>query len=163
MVNCVADFINSDFINTDRPAVIFFDGIKSINNPKKNMSFNELFLFSKKSQALLKNMGLEKGDTVLLFEKPVPDLYGFIIGALGLGVKLLVVEPWMPGKHFDSILKKHRPKALMAGTLGRIVLKKSVEIKKVANRFSMDDVRSINSTDEFHLEDLEEGSPALVS
>ena len=99
-MNCVSELINSDHIKSERPAVVFFKNLKSIQNKRLNMSFSEIYDVSLKAQSLLLNKGISKGDCVILFEKPEPALYAFIIGALGLGVKLLVVEPWMPKESF---------------------------------------------------------------
>lgn len=162
-MNCVSELINSDHIRSERPAVVFFKNLKSIQNKRLNMSFSQIYDVSLKAQSLLLNKGISKGDCVILFEKPEPALYAFIIGALGLGVKLLVVEPWMPKEKFSGILKKHQPKAALAGKLGKIILSRIPQFKNVGICFSIQDILSTASASVFHIEEMKETDPAIVS
>ena len=118
-MNCVLEYFNSDVIHSNRPAIIFYNGRKSLTDPKRICSFKKLTKLTRIAQNYLTQRGIKRGDKVLLFEKPTPELYAMIVGALGMGVKLMIIEPWMPGAHFDFLLKKHRPKALFSGMLGR--------------------------------------------
>ena len=113
-MNCVLDYLNSEISTSARPAIIFYSGLKSLRNPDLRCNFNELTELAKKAGSYLDQEGICRGDKVILFEKPTPGLYGFIIGALARGVKLMIIEPWLPGTHFDYIIKKHKPKAILS-------------------------------------------------
>ena len=105
-MNCVLEYLNSSVCKSDRTAVIFYDGNKSLENPNLRCSFSELTELAEKCANYLDSKNIQKGDKIILFERPTPGLYGFIIGALARGVKLMIIEPWMPGAHFDYIIKK---------------------------------------------------------
>ena len=79
-----------------------------------------------------------------MFEKPTPDLYACIIGALGMGLKILLIEPWMPSYKFQEIFKKYKPKAVVAGFLGKLILKNLKKIEGVSY-FSSGEINDFES------------------
>ena len=131
-MNCLENYLRSAHVKSDKPAVIFFKGLHSL---QKATSFNELYEKSLTAQKYLLDNGYKKGDALLLFESPTADLYAFILASLGLGVRLLIIEPWMKGEAINNILLKIQPRGIMTGTLGKLVLSKSKEAKKIPHQF----------------------------
>ena len=85
-----------------------------------------------------------------------------IIGALGMGVKLMIIEPWMPGAHFDFLLKKHQPKAFLSGMLGRGFLLKSKEVSQIPARLSIKEMLSY-SEGELIIADVDPSDEAILT
>jgi len=161
-MNCVLEYFNSDVINSNRPAIIFYNGRKSLDDPSRICSFKKLTKLTRIAQNYLTQRGIKRGDKVLLFEKPTPELYAMIIGALGMGVKLMIIEPWMPGGHFNFLLKKHRPKALLSGMLGRGFLLKSKEVSQIPVRLSIKEMLSY-SEGELIIADVDPSEEAILT
>lgn len=162
-MNCVSELISSDHILSDRPAVVFFKSLKSIQDKRLNMSFKEVYQTSLKVQSFLIQNNIKKDDCIILFEKPEPALYSFIIGSLGLGVTLLVVEPWMPKEKFNGILKKYKPKAVLTGRLGKIILSRLKEYKNIHLKFSIESILNYEPAESFSTIDMDESDSAIVS
>jgi acyl-coenzyme A synthetase/AMP-(fatty) acid ligase len=132
-VNCLENYLKTSHVKSERPAIVFFKGLHSL---QKATSFKTLYQDAVKAQKYLKDHNFKKGDSLLLFEEPSAKLYAFILGAMGLGVKLLIVEPWMKGNAINEVLKKIAPKGMMTSTLGKIVLIKANEVKKIPHQFN---------------------------
>lgn len=135
-VNCLDNYLKNNFIHSDQKAIVFYEGLKSLNNPKDSISFEELYQRVIKAQKLLQSKNLQKGDTLLLFEAPTPNLYAIILGALGLGLKLMIIEPWMKADKINLLLKKIQPQALLTKGLGKLVLARAKETKNIKHKFN---------------------------
>jgi acyl-coenzyme A synthetase/AMP-(fatty) acid ligase/4-hydroxybenzoate polyprenyltransferase len=132
-VNCLENYLKTPHVKSDKPAIIFFKGLHSLQKAK---SFKELYIDAVNAQKYLKKQSFKKGDSLLLFEEPSPGLYAFILASIGLGVKLLIVEPWMKGDAINSVLKKISPKGIMTTPLGSLVLSRAKESKKIPHKFN---------------------------
>ena len=161
-MNCVLEYLNSSVCKSDRTAVIFYDGNKSLENPNLRCSFSELTELAEKCANYLDSKNIQKGDKIILFERPTPGLYGFIIGALARGVKLMIIEPWMPGAHFDYIIKKHRPKAILSGLIGRGVLLKSKEVSQIPVRLTIKEMNQYRAI-KLKIEDVKNEDEAILT
>ena len=74
-MNCVLDYLTSEVSISDRPAIIFYSGKKSLNNPELRCNFNELTELAKKAGAYLEEEGIKRGDKVILFERRLRALW----------------------------------------------------------------------------------------
>ncbi|MCO4755609.1 MAG: AMP-binding protein, partial [Bacteriovoracaceae bacterium] len=135
-MNCVQAYFDSDFLHDDRAAIIFFKGIKSLKNPRSNISFSKLSANASKAQNALHALGFKKGDVILLFESPSPDMYAMIMAMLASGIKLMIVEPWMPIKNINSIIEQIRPKGFMSGVIGRAWGLRTKSLRQIPTKFT---------------------------
>jgi len=140
-MNCLENYLATAHVRSDKPAIIFFKGLHSL---EKSTSFNELYINATKAQTYLINNGYKKGDSLLLFEQPGANLYAFILAAMGLGVKLLIIEPWMKGSAINEVLKKIEPKGMMTNGLGKLVLLKAKRSKNIQHKFNSKVLESIS-------------------
>ena len=62
----------------------------------------------------------------------------------------------MPKEKFSGILKKHQPKAALAGKLGKIILSRVPQFKNVEICFSIQDILNTTSASVFHIEEMKE-------
>ena len=60
------------------------------------VSFEQLRRGAASAQQLCRRFQVKRGDGVLLFDAVSPRLYAAIIGIMGLGAHVILVEPWMP-------------------------------------------------------------------
>jgi acyl-coenzyme A synthetase/AMP-(fatty) acid ligase len=84
------------------------------------VSFEALGILTRRAQAMLRAKGIGRGDHVLLFAMPGPRLYAMIMGILGLGATVMLVEPWMSIDRVDHVVRTTKPKAFYAGLIGRL-------------------------------------------
>ncbi len=84
------------------------------------VSFEAMGILTRRAQAMLRRQGIGHGDHVLLFTLPGPRLYAMIMGILGLGATVMLVEPWMPIDRVDHVVRTTKPKAFYAGLIGRL-------------------------------------------
>lgn len=160
-MNCLENYLKTAHVRSEKPAIIFFKGLHCL---QKSTSFEELYQKTLKAQAYLKENNYKKGDALLLFESPTADLYAFILASLGLGVRLLIIEPWMKGKSINNILLRIKPRGIMTGNLGKLVLRKSKEAKKIPHSFQSKVIQdSTNKLDEIIVENMDPNDHAILT
>jgi acyl-CoA synthetase (AMP-forming)/AMP-acid ligase II len=84
------------------------------------VSFGELGALVAAAQAELTRSSVGPGDCVLLMDFPGPGLFSALLAILGLGATCILVEPWMPVREIDHVLRIKRPKVFVANAFGRI-------------------------------------------
>ena len=160
-MNCLHNYLKSYHVKSERPAIVFFKGLDSLNN---STSFKELYHKTLVAQQYLKKQGYKRGDALMLFEAPTANLYAFILASLGLGVRLLIVEPWMSGKNINNILKKIKPKGLMTSSLGKIILLKSDQARRISHKFNSSVINNLKSTQkEIQVEEMDPDDHAILT
>ncbi|MEX1100246.1 MAG: AMP-binding protein, partial [Bacteriovoracaceae bacterium] len=164
-MNCVESYFQSSFSGSSRPAIVFFDGIKALSNSRKNISFKKLTKNSIKAQRFLKSKGFNKGDAILLFEAPSPDMYAMILAMLASGIQIILVEPWMPLKNINKIIAQVRPKGFMSGAIGKLWGARSKEIRRVPVWFSSSKLneQSLSAADEIQIEKMGPHALAILT
>jgi olefin beta-lactone synthetase len=128
-LNGVSPVLRSIEKYPDRPALIF---------PKCDIaSFGDVEVQATRYQKRLKSYGLKKGDTVLLGETPEPRLFSFVLAALGLGIAVAVIEPWMPLARIEAVVQGLKPKLFLTGVLGRFWGLRVASIRAIPNWTSL--------------------------
>ncbi|MFK7823300.1 MAG: AMP-binding protein [Oligoflexales bacterium] len=126
-------------------------------------SFRELEVIARKTQALLLEKGVQKGDHVLLFIPLSPMLYGTIIGLAAMGVSIVLVEPWMPVAKINRLIGKIRPKAFITGSLGMLWGMRSQGVRNIPlwlKERSIDQMIGIN---DLKIEEQLDEAPAIIT
>lgn len=164
-MNCVERYFRSEFCHDTRPAIVFFDGISSLNNEKKTVSFQQLTRNAIRAQVVLRNKGLGKGDAVLLFESPSPNMYAMLLGMLALGIRIMLVEPWMPLKKIDRLIQSVGPKGFMAGRIGKMWGLRSRQCRKIEYWFTSGELQKVtlDETKEVHIERMDPDDNAIMT
>jgi len=145
-MNCVDILFQNDLLNQNRPGIIYFDNINSLKNPQKNVSFKEFGLLVGLAQKKLLEMKVDQNDSALIFELPSPGLYAVITALLALGIKVLLVEPWLPVSEINHIIEKVRPKIFVRKFSGKIFSLRFSSIRKIPFQLSTDDFFKAQST-----------------
>lgn len=126
------------------------------------LSFSDIEILARKAQSLAQKFRLTEKDSVLVALTPSPILYGLIMGLMGLGVKIVFIEPWLPLERINHILRETKPKLFFSGTLGRIWGVRSQEIRNIPHWPSPGDIESANFKNDLIVQDLPEDHPAFV-
>jgi acyl-coenzyme A synthetase/AMP-(fatty) acid ligase len=161
-MNCVQAFFDNPILKTDQDAIIFYKNTKSLTDAKTRVSFYGLHSLIKKAQHYFIENNYKKGDTILLFESPTPTLYATIIAGLALGIRFLVIEPWMNRHGFNSILSNHKTKAIMTNQLGKLVLFKSKSARQIPT-FNSKNIQNSQKVESIKIIDIDHDDPALMT
>lgn len=146
-MNCVNSFYIHANQTPNRPAIAYLS--KKINlksNLNNFISFHDLKVKSLKANALLESKNIKRGDAILLFETPNINLYALIIACLSQGIKILLVEPWLPVKNINAIIKKIAPKALVSSGIAKFLSYRSEEIRSIKFKFASSRLNSMSKT-----------------
>lgn len=109
-VNCVSLFLEQARARGPSPALwLPGEGVTT---------YAELRRIAVRAQHLADTAGVRAGDRVLLLESLGAPLYGAVIGLLGMGATVLLVEPWMPVARLEQVVASAAPRAFLSGCLG---------------------------------------------
>jgi olefin beta-lactone synthetase len=162
-MNTVEGFFVQAEKHPEKIAIVFFDGKSDAFSSQKVTTFKEMLVLVSKSQRLIKEKGLGQEDFVLLFEEPSAKLYAFIIAALSLGVKLLVVEPWLPLSHINELINKIKPKGFLSKGLAKIVAYRAKTIRDIELKFSTKDIDLYKENESIEIKPMKEEDLAFLS
>lgn len=112
---------------------------------EKVLSFADVEKQATRYQSRLKSLGLTKGDVVLLGAAPEPRIFGFVLAALGLGIAVAVIEPWMPLQKINSVVEGLRPKLFLTGLPGRLWGLRVAGIRAIPKWMSLDALDNASS------------------
>lgn len=139
--------------------------IHLIGKRKPAVTFSELRDLSACSQENWRKLGLKAGDPVLFFYPLSIELYAAIIGALGLGLPVILVEPWMPISRIEKIVEMMQPKAFFTHWIGRLWGSRVSGIRKIPHWVSSSKLfsRSALSTPPFETAQVDPDALGIVS
>lgn len=115
-------------------------------------------------QCRFKSAGCQQGSRVLVAAQPSHELYAALVGLLGLGATVYVVEPWMPVERINRALTKLSVDLFVANTLGFIWGSRAKVIRQIPRWISA----TIHEHNSNKIEDLEicerdSDDPAVVT
>lgn len=111
-MNCIELFLQHANEDPHKPAIWMPDGSLT--------TYGELKQYAANMQGLCSKLHLQRGDGVLIFDWPSPRLYSAIIGLLGLGCHVVLIEPWMPLPLINRAVSLVQPKLFLTHFLGRV-------------------------------------------
>ncbi len=162
-MNCVSSFYSSKSNSSDRPAIVFFDGINSLSKTKRATSFKEFHEKTLKAQQYLLKNGFTKDDTILLMEMPSPNFFAFIIASLSLGIKILIIEPWLSLDKITKIIERTKPKGFMTALFGRVWGIRSKAVRNIPNWFNSSVLNSYSASKEPTIEQMDDQANAIIT
>lgn len=125
-------------------------------------SFRDLERLSARVQTLMNKHGVTTGDSVLVALTPSPMLYSIICGLMGLGVRIVFIEPWLSLDRVNHVIRDTRPKLFISGLLGKVWGVRSAEIRKISKWISPLDILNIQYENKFQVVDLSPEHHAFV-
>ncbi len=153
-VNCIELFLDQSRDKPDKPA---------LRMPgKAPVTFRDLRVTAGKFQALCRRNGVGPGDSVLLFEGIGPRLYGAILGILGMGASVVLLEPWMKVASIRMIMETVQPRLFLTSRLGRLWGLRLPSVKALPAWAGTGAAAREVTGAEFRLESVPEETPAAM-
>lgn len=106
---------------------------KKPGDPKGSATYGELLNQAGRIQSSLLRANIGPGDSVLLFTQPGPELFASVIAILGLGASVLLIEPFMPIRKIEGVIKHTRPKVFLSSFLGKVWGLRVPAVRKIPN------------------------------
>ncbi len=125
------------------------------------LSFRDILTLSSQVQSRMNELGLTKDDSVLVAITPSPLLYGIICGLMGMGVRILFIEPWLSLDRISHVVESIKPKVFISGLIGKMWGGRSRAIRQIPHWLGPSEFQS-SSTGSFIVEDLSEAHHAFV-
>lgn len=126
------------------------------------LSFRDIELISSKVQALVKNYRLNSGDSVLVAITPSPILYGVICGLMGLGVRIIFIEPWLSLDRIQHVIQETKPKMFLSGLIGKVWGMRSSAIRSIPHWISAGEIMSTHAPNSFEVKNLSDDHHAFI-
>ncbi len=99
-----------------------------------------------------------------MFEAPSPNMYAMILAMLSMGLQIMLVEPWTPLEKLNSIIRAVRPKAFMAGLIGKAWGVRSREIRTVPIWFKSSELeKTLTELQEMPIEEMGPDDNAILT
>jgi acyl-CoA synthetase (AMP-forming)/AMP-acid ligase II/4-hydroxybenzoate polyprenyltransferase len=117
-------------------------------------SFQQIRDLSAKVQELMKAHHIGQEDSILLAIAPSPEMYAFVCAMLGLGVRIIFIEPWLKIERINEVILTIKPKVFISGPLGKIWGMRSKAIRQIPIWLSPHDAQDIPVTPKFIVRDL---------
>ena len=84
-----------------------------------DVTYEQLLTLAASMQTGLMSLRFEPGDTLLLALRPSPETYALYCAVLGLGGRLMFLEPWLDVHSIDYAVQMARPKLLVTSAVLR--------------------------------------------
>ena len=127
------------------------------------LPFDELLTLCRRAQSLCLSYGLQAGDRVLFAGSLDSSLYALVLGIMGLGASVVLVEPWMPMEHIRHVVNLAQPKIFFAGTFGKLWGMRVAEIRKIPHWVSTGKVFRQSASAPFHIESVDGEAPGIIT
>jgi len=84
-----------------------------------------------RAQATFRKQGIKVNSQVLVAVPPSIELYAGLMALMGLGAKIIFIEPWLTLDRIDHVLKTTKPEFFFTSFLGKLWGLRSAEIRKI--------------------------------
>jgi acyl-coenzyme A synthetase/AMP-(fatty) acid ligase len=154
-MNCVSLFLAQARQNPSKMALWL---------PEEGVTtFGELKRLASSAQALAISKGIGPGDTVLLLEGLGSRLYAAVIGILGLGATVILVEPWMPVKKINHVIESVKPKLFLSGLFGKLWGARVRSVRKIPHWVTASKINHMKTSADFQIQEVDEGVPGIIT
>ena len=153
-MNCVELFTEQEREKSELPALWMPD--------QGLTTFSELKNLAERVQRLCRGQGVGPGENVLLFEGIGPRLYASILGILGMGASVVLVEPWMKINDIRRIMDIVRPRLFLTNLVGRLWGWRIPSVRAIPNWAGTQTLRRETQGSGFHLEPVPDETPGVM-
>lgn len=141
--------------------IAFFSLAESSLN--RSLSFAQLTSIASSMQKSLKKLGIQRGDSILLAEQISPELYGAVLGILGLGATVILVEPFLPVAEIDAVILQTKPKLFLASFFGQAWGMRVKSIRAIPNWAKVKNLIQGSSNSKFLVESMNASDPGIIT
>lgn len=125
------------------------------------LTFKEILDLSSKVQDLMRKKHIKTGDSVLVAITPSPFLYSVLCGLMGMGIRIVFIEPWLDLDRINHVIRDTAPKAFITSFIGKVWGVRSEGIRKIPHWLTPSDIRHAHIS-HFEVIDLEAEHHAFV-
>jgi acyl-CoA synthetase (AMP-forming)/AMP-acid ligase II len=126
------------------------------------ITFLDFWKYTIRAQAVFRRQGVKVNSQVLVAVPPSIELYAGLIALMGLGAKIIFIEPWLKLDRIDHVLKSTKPEFFFTSFLGKLWGLRSSEIRKIKNWITPSMFKNDNQTS-FISEALPEDHPVFIA
>ena len=153
-MNCIELFSAQQREKSEQPALWMPD--------KGVITFSDLKSLAERTQRLCRRKKIKPGESVLLFEGIGPRLYASILGLLGIGVSVVLVEPWMKINDIQKIIDQVKPKLFLTNSLGKLWGLRIPSVRSIPNWAGTHTLKRESPGSGFHLEQVPDDTPGVM-
>lgn len=132
-MNAAEMFIKNLDLRRDDTAMVFYG--------QQEVTYQELYEGAGRFQAAFKAHGLKTGDSVFFMIGLSPDFYMAVLAAMAYGLKILMIEPWMPRNHMKKILEREKPSLFIHAMSGKIWGMLHSSVRKIPHWINIGEVK----------------------
>lgn len=103
---------------------------------EKGVSYAEMASLAVRVQQMLREQGIQPGDSVLVMEPVALLRLATMIGILGLGAKIIFLEPEIPISQINEFIRKYRPRFFLSHPLRFLWALQVPEVRKISRWIS---------------------------
>lgn len=146
----------------------FADKIAIIEK-KKQCTFNQIKEHSLKISKMLQNLGIKKGDYILILQPMSIELYEILFGIWSIGAIAMIFDPSAGKEHIKKCCLRFKPKAFIGTNKAHLLSLYSAEIKQIPIKIStqtspfMPSIKSSKSLEMADIVELDGDFAALVT
>jgi olefin beta-lactone synthetase len=126
------------------------------------LTFSELLSLSARAQQFILKNNIGPHDSVLMAIPPSPGMYAMISALLGLGIRIIFIEPWLSPERINEIIQYVNPKAFISGKLGKLWGLRSEAIRNIPLWLDLKDLKTITDVRPFEVRDLAPDHHAFI-
>ncbi len=153
-MNCIEMFKIQALAKPDKMALCDGKG--------QSFTFSQMMTLSAKAQSLFLKYGVQPGDSVLVAVLPSPEMYASLCALMGLGVRIIFIEPWLSLDRINHVIQSTKPKIFFTSMFGKIWGVRSKEIRGIPHWVTPKMIQYSPKID-FHLENLPPDHHAVVA
>lgn len=131
--------------------------------PDGRVSFGEFAKLAATAQAVSRAEGLTPGDTALVLAPPGPLLFASVVGLMGMGITVVFVEPWLPLRDVEHVLRYIRPKAFLGSRLAQLWALRLSAARDIPRWIHLNRIARETGVGVFHCADLDPGTPGTIT
>lgn len=148
---------------------LFFDRVSEAPErcalwlPRRGLtSFAELEEMASRARVLCRFQGLQRGETVLVFDDLGPRLYAVVVAILSLGATVVLVEPWMPVRSINRVLEAVKPKMFLSSLVGCMWGLRLAAVRRIPTWLPMGKISRVEKKP-ISIESVDPATPAIIT
>ena len=131
--------------------------------PDGQISFADFARLSAGAQAIARQQGLHQGDAALLLARPGPLLFATVVGLLGMGIVVVFVEPWLPLRDVEHVLRYVRPKVFVGSRFAQLWALRVRAAREIPHWIHINRIQRESGGDGFRCPDLDPDTPGTIT
>jgi acyl-CoA synthetase (AMP-forming)/AMP-acid ligase II/4-hydroxybenzoate polyprenyltransferase len=125
-------------------------------------TFSELAGLTASIQNLISKYNFDQNDSIVLALAPSPQMYATVSALMGLGIRIIFIEPWLELQKINEVIKSIKPKGFISSGLGKVWGARSKEIREIPMWINLPPIQKDGFKKEFIIKDLAKDHQAFI-